>query len=89
MSLIKLEETCLILIWTSEYTGKTAENLRRTEIRKIKKKYGLDRKNPKPDANPSDTKYVDRAQTRRLNVGSENPFAKTEVASTETYVTVV
>lgn len=53
-------------------------------MKKIKKKYGLDRKN-EGIRMPSETKteYIDRAKNRRQVLGSENPYAKTEVASTE------
>ncbi|CAL8121918.1 unnamed protein product [Orchesella dallaii] len=67
-----------------EYTsGENSEKVRRSEIKKIKKKYCLDRKNEnsKAKADMPIGPYADRAKSRRAKVGSDNPFAKTEVAS--------
>lgn len=80
-------------LFFTEYTGNTGETARRSEIKKLKKKYGLDRKNVhvgvgavegESGGGPAKAKYVDRAKNRRVKLGSDNPFAKTEVASTHT-----
>lgn len=65
-----------------EYTGGSTGA--RSEIKKLKVKYGLDRRHAGIPTTKSEAKYTDRASSRRVEVGSDNPFAKTEVASANT-----
>ncbi|CAL1265418.1 unnamed protein product [Larinioides sclopetarius] len=65
-------------------TKKEKEKERRQEMKRLKKKYGLqgmeycDGKNCVP---PVSSGYEDKAEIRRKTVGSQNPYEKTEVAS--------
>ena len=60
--------------------SKTKEQLRKQQLRKLRKKYGF-------EGNSTDllTKlpesYKDRASERRVTKGSDNPYEKTQVAS--------
>ena len=51
------------------------EQMRRKELRKLKKKYNLAKDNYRQQ-NPSTSNagYADRAEARRQTVGSDNPF---------------
>ncbi|GFT05710.1 angiogenic factor with G patch and FHA domains 1 [Nephila pilipes] len=60
------------------------ERERRQEIRRLKKRYGLEDmeySDTKCYISTTDSKYEDKAEIRRQTVGSENPYEKTEVAS--------
>ncbi|XP_072039053.1 uncharacterized protein [Amphiura filiformis] len=52
------------------------EQMRRKELRKLKKKYNLARDNyvQQQDPSSSNSSYVDRAGARRKTVGSDNPY---------------
>ncbi|XP_068225471.1 angiogenic factor with G patch and FHA domains 1-like [Palaemon carinicauda] len=57
----------------------SAEKMRRKALKALKKKYGVEVS--KPVQLPAD--YEDRASKRRKEKGSDNPYEKTEVASTQ------
>ncbi|PRD23023.1 UNVERIFIED_CONTAM: Angiogenic factor with G patch and FHA domains 1 [Trichonephila clavipes] len=65
-------------------TKQEKEKERRQEMRRLKKRYGLEGmeySEGKSCISATDSKYEDKAEIRRQLVGSENPYEKTEVAS--------
>ncbi|XP_037801592.1 angiogenic factor with G patch and FHA domains 1-like [Penaeus monodon] len=60
--------------------AKTREKARKKELQAMKKKYALTSSTGAPVTSGD---YNDRADRRRREVGSDNPYEKTEVASTE------
>lgn len=60
--------------------AKTREKARKKELQAMKKKYALTSSTGAPVTSGD---YNDRADKRRKEVGSDNPYEKTEVASTE------
>ncbi|XP_063615904.1 angiogenic factor with G patch and FHA domains 1-like isoform X2 [Penaeus indicus] len=60
--------------------AKTREKARKKELQAMKKKYALTSSTGAPVMSGD---YNDRADRRRKEVGSDNPYEKTEVASTE------
>ncbi|XP_047501858.1 angiogenic factor with G patch and FHA domains 1-like isoform X1 [Penaeus chinensis] len=60
--------------------AKTREKARKKELQAMKKKYALTSSTGAPVTSGD---YNDRADRRRKEVGSDNPYEKTEVASTE------
>lgn len=85
-------ETCLkcepgVVITSQPRLNNAAEpsnNLeikRKTEMNQLRKKYGIGTESKSIDI--SKAGYTDRADDRRRVVGSDNPFEKTQVASTE------
>ncbi|XP_042861754.1 glutamic acid-rich protein-like isoform X1 [Penaeus japonicus] len=59
--------------------AKTREKARKKELQAMKKKYAI----TSSGAPAASADYNDRADRRRKEVGSDNPYEKTEVASTE------
>ena len=54
---------------------------RKSEMKQLRKKYGINTESKSIDISLAG--YYDRANERRRVVGSDNPFEKTQVASTE------
>lgn len=65
-------------------SGKSREKARKKEMKALKKKYALSYSD---QSGVLSSEYKDRAENRRLVVGSDNPYEKTEVASTEIALT--
>ncbi|CAL4070685.1 unnamed protein product, partial [Meganyctiphanes norvegica] len=59
---------------------KSREKARKKEMKALRKKYALSWAGEPP---PLSAEYNDRAGNRRLVVGSDNPYEKTEVASSD------
>ncbi|KAK4312743.1 hypothetical protein Pmani_015861 [Petrolisthes manimaculis] len=64
----------------SQKISVSKEKSRKKQLKAIRKKYALSSRDGKF---MTEEAYVDRAQKRRTEIGSDNPFEKTEVASTE------
>lgn len=58
------------------------EKSRKSEMKQLRKKYGIGGGTSTSAADTEPTKYQDRAEDRRKTVGSDNPFEKTQSAST-------
>ena len=70
----------------AEFCSKNLDSQRKSEMKQLRKKYGIiiDHNNMETkSADISKSGYFDRADDRRRYVGSDNPFEKTHVASTE------
>ncbi|XP_042903504.1 angiogenic factor with G patch and FHA domains 1 isoform X2 [Parasteatoda tepidariorum] len=64
-------------------TKEEKEKERRQEVRRLKKKYGLQSMGYEEVKNSTISGYEDKAEVRRKTVGSENPYEKTEASSLE------
>ena len=71
-----------------ELTNKAdKESSRKKELKSIKKKFGLESVGYS-DKMVVDEAYSDRAENRRKEIGSDNPYEKTDVASDDMYVNI-
>ncbi|XP_026282871.1 angiogenic factor with G patch and FHA domains 1 isoform X1 [Frankliniella occidentalis] len=61
------------------HTGESKSEKRMQELRRLRKRFGIGSSESKAELAPG---YEDRAEIRRVTVGSHNEHAKTEVAST-------
>ncbi|KAG7175602.1 Angiogenic factor with G patch and FHA domains 1-like [Homarus americanus] len=61
--------------------AKSREKARKKQLKALRKKYAVTSQGEVP---ATDTQYTDRALRRLKEVGSDNPYEKTEVASTDT-----
>lgn len=52
-------------------------------MKQIKKKYGIDKPRTSTDKLTDSDSYKDRAMERRIIKGSDNPYEKTQVTTTE------
>ena len=67
----------------AEFSSKNLDSQRKSEMKQLRKKYGIIIDTECKSADISKSGYIDRADDRRRQVGSDNPFEKTQVASTE------
>lgn len=63
--------------------AKSKERARRKELKAMQKKYKLTQRDPQPSSTPAPG-YTDRTLLRQAEKGSDNPYEKTEVATSET-----
>lgn len=77
--LLKTEQS--VNIYSNTESGDRNKTYKK-ELRNLRKKYGVQHNDGKTDLAPG---YTDRAEVRRITVGSQNPNEKTHVASINEY----